>query len=107
MRADGDISSDSAQQIAMYDGYAPSSGHPLGWIIVGGTSAAAPLVGAIAARSPRMADISGPNVLYADPSSAFNDVTTGSNGSSCVSPGSARQSGWLRSPHDVSRVGRT
>ncbi len=71
----------------MYDGYAPSSGQPLGWFIVGGTSAAAPLVGAIAARSPRIADISGPNVIYADPTTAFNDVTTGANGSSCVSQG--------------------
>jgi subtilase family serine protease len=87
MRADGDISSDAAVQIAVYDGYAPSSGHPLGWFIVGGTSAAAPLVGAIAARSPRMPDISGPNVIYADPSSAFNDVTTGNNGSTCVAQG--------------------
>jgi subtilase family serine protease len=83
MRTDTDVSSDSAVQIAIYDGYAPFSHQPLGWTIVGGTSAAAPFVGALAARSPRMADISGPNVLYADPSSAFNDITTGSNGSTC------------------------
>ena len=86
-RADGDISSDAAVQIAVYDGYAPSSGQPLGWFIVGGTSAAAPFIGGIAARSPRIAGISGPNVIYADPSKAFNDVTTGSNGTSCVSDG--------------------
>lgn len=89
MRADGDISSDAAVQIAVYDGYAPDTGQPLGWFIVGGTSAAAPLVGAIAARSPRLPDISGPNVIYAAPSSAFNDVTTGTNGSSCVADGFA------------------
>ena len=89
MRADGDLSSDAAVQIAVYDGYAPSSGQPLGWFIVGGTSAAAPLVGAIAARSPRIAGISGPNVTYAAPKSAYNDVTTGSNGSSCTSDGFA------------------
>ena len=86
-RADGDISSDAAVQIAAYDGYAPSSGQPLGWFIVGGTSAAAPLIGGIAARSPRIAGISGPNVIYAAPSKAFNDVTTGSNGTSCVNDG--------------------
>jgi subtilase family serine protease len=87
MRADTDISSDAAVQIAFYDGYAPYSHNPYGWSIVGGTSAAAPFVGAVAARSPRIANIEGPNVLYSDPSKAFYDVTTGTNGSSCVSDG--------------------
>ena len=87
MRADTDISSDAAVQIAVFDGYAPYSHQPPNWFIVGGTSAAAPLVGGIAARSPRIADIEGPNVLYADSSKAFYDVTTGSNGSTCTSDG--------------------
>lgn len=87
MRADADMSGDAAVQIAVYDGYAPYSGQPEGWFIVGGTSASAPFVGAIAARSPRLSGIHGPNVIYKAPKSAFFDVTTGSNGSSCTSDG--------------------
>ena len=31
--------------------------------------------------------MSGPNIFYSDPSSAFNDITTGSNGSTCGTDG--------------------
>ncbi|GAA1951680.1 RICIN domain-containing protein [Kitasatospora viridis] len=49
---------------------------------MGGTSAATPIVAAIAALAGTpAANAVGAQALYADSSSAFNDVTTGSNGS--------------------------
>ncbi|MHB8416751.1 MAG: S53 family peptidase [Myxococcales bacterium] len=49
-----------------------------GWIVVGGTSAASPFVAAVFALTGHA--VAGPAFSYAN-ASAFNDVTTGSNGS--------------------------
>lgn len=79
LRASTDISA-AASNIAMYDTYVPSSHQPYEWLAVGGTSASSPFIAGIAARAPANPDISGPNTVYAAPPSAFNDVTTGANG---------------------------
>jgi hypothetical protein len=69
-----------ADNVAVYDTYAPFSGDPLGWITVGGTSASSPFMAGIAARAPRVNDAIGPNVIYRAPASAFTDITKGVNG---------------------------
>ena len=85
-RATADVSA-VAQNVAVYDGYAPYSGQPYTWVSVSGTSISSPFLAGIAGRAGVPASMDGPNTLYADPSSDFNDVTTGSNGSSCGSDG--------------------
>jgi hypothetical protein len=69
-----------ADNVAVYDSYAPSSGEPFGWISVGGTSASSPFLAGMAARAPRVSDAIGPNVIYRAPAGAFTDITTGTNG---------------------------
>jgi hypothetical protein len=78
-----------ADNVAVYDTYAPASGHPFGWITVGGTSASSPFVAGISARAPAVSDALGPNVIYRAPASAFDDITTGRNGAAaeCASDG--------------------
>jgi len=80
-RTDADVSADADPNTgaAVYDDYAPSSGQPYGWITVGGTSESSPFVAGLYARGGNLADVEGPNTLYADPSSDFNDVTIGQN----------------------------
>ncbi|QMU77389.1 S8 family serine peptidase [Streptacidiphilus sp. PB12-B1b] len=80
-RADSDVSADAdpTTGAAIYDTYAPSSGEPYGWIVVGGTSESSPFIAGVYARGGNLADVEGPNTLYADPSSAFNDVAIGQN----------------------------
>jgi hypothetical protein len=78
-RAVSDVSA-VADNVAVYDTYAPFSGAPPRWITVGGTSASSPFLAGMAARAPRVSTVIGPNVLYAAPASAFADVTTGRNG---------------------------
>ena len=80
-RTDADVSADADPNTgaAVYDDYAPSSGQPYGWIAVGGTSESSPFVAGLYARGGGLGDVEGPNTLYADPSSAFNDVTIGQN----------------------------
>lgn len=80
-RADSDVSADADPQTgaAVYDDYAPFSGEPYNWIDVGGTSESSPYIAGIYARGGNLANVEGPNTLYADPSSAFNDVTIGQN----------------------------
>ncbi len=72
-RAVSDVSAvaDPSTGVAVYD----SSDH--GWEIIGGTSAAAPLVAGMAARAD--AAFSTPSFPYAHPGN-YNDVTSGSNG---------------------------
>jgi hypothetical protein len=74
MRTVGDVSAvaDPNTGVAVYDSY--GSG---GWTVVGGTSAATPLVGAIFALTGHATV--GPGWPYAH-SSSFYDVTTGGNG---------------------------
>lgn len=80
-RAATDISavSDPFTGVAVYDSYAPASGQPLGYFVVGGTSAASPFIAGLFARAPRNPAVLGPNSLYGRPASAFHDVTTGTN----------------------------
>jgi subtilase family serine protease len=80
-RAAADVSSvaDPNTGVAVFDTYAPSSGQPLNFIIVGGTSASAPFVGGLFARAGNLTSVNGPNTLYAAAASNFNDVTSGNN----------------------------
>jgi hypothetical protein len=78
-RAVSDIAA-VADNVAVYDTYAPESGQPYGWITVGGTSASSPFMAGIAARAPRVNDAIGPNVIYRAPADAFTDITVGANG---------------------------
>ena len=80
-RADADISADAdpTTGAAIYDDYAPYSNQPNNWVTVGGTSESSPFIAGIYARGGNVAHVEGPNTLYADPSSAFNDVTIGQN----------------------------
>lgn len=65
--------------VAVYDSYAPASGMPYGFIVVGGTSASSPFVAGMYARAGKNSRVLGPNTLYADSASVFNDVTLGTN----------------------------
>lgn len=65
--------------VAVYDSYAPASGLPYGFLVVGGTSASSPFIAGMYARSGKNSAVVGPNTLYAHPSTAFNDVTLGTN----------------------------
>jgi subtilase family serine protease len=80
-RAAADVSSDADPNtgVAVYDTYAPSTGAPPNWTVVGGTSASAPFIGGLFARGNNLASVNGPNTLYAAPSSDFNDITSGNN----------------------------
>jgi subtilase family serine protease len=76
--ADVSAVADPNTGVAVYDTY----GGVGGWLVFGGTSVASPLVAAIFARSGVSAK--GTSFPYAH-TSAFNDVTTGSNGTCSAS----------------------
>jgi len=78
-RMEGDISAvaDPNTGVAVYG---PTSRTRSGWMVFGGTSASAPLVGAMFAL--RNGTINGASSIYSHTSS-LTDVTSGSNGSSC------------------------
>jgi subtilase family serine protease len=80
-RAAADISADAdpSTGVAVYDSYAPSTKQPADWTIVGGTSASAPYIGALFARTGRLASVDGPNTLYSAPAADFTDITSGNN----------------------------
>jgi hypothetical protein len=80
-RAAADVSADAdpATGLAVYDTYAPSTGEPNDWIIVGGTSASAPYIGGLFARVGHLAAVNGPNTLYSAPASDFTNITSGNN----------------------------
>ncbi|MFJ3763067.1 peptidase S8 [Streptomyces sp. NPDC090080] len=80
-RAAADVSADAdpATGLAVYDTYAPSSGEPVDWTIVGGTSASAPYIAGLYARAGHLSAVQGPNTLYQAPASDFTDVTDGNN----------------------------
>ena len=85
-RATADISA-VAHLVAVYDGYAPFSGTPYQWVAVDGTSISSPLMAGMAARAGVPSSMRGPNIFYSGKATNFNDITTGSNGSSCGSDG--------------------
>jgi subtilase family serine protease len=95
-RAAADIAADADPNtgVAVYDTYAPSTGQPYDWTIVGGTSASAPYIGGLFARAGNLSAVDGPNTLYAAPSTDFTDVTSGNNedGLTCAAyPGISRK----------------
>jgi hypothetical protein len=80
-RAAADVSADAdpATGLAVYDTYAPSSGEPNDWTIVGGTSASAPYIAGLYARAGHLGSVQGPGTLYKAPPSDFTDITGGNN----------------------------
>lgn len=52
---------------------------PYGFIVVGGTSASSPFIAGLYARAQTSTSTVGPSTLYAAGSSAFHDVTVGTN----------------------------
>jgi hypothetical protein len=80
-RAASDISAvaDPYTGVAVYDSYAPATGEPDGFFVVGGTSVASPLIAGLYARAPKHSSLLGPNRLYAAKASVFHDVTDGTN----------------------------
>lgn len=80
-RAASDLSADSDPYtgVAVYDSYAPASSKPDGFMVIGGTSASSPFLGGLYARSQPGNSVVGPNTIYDASSSAFNDVTIGTN----------------------------
>ncbi|HEX4702745.1 MAG TPA: peptidase S8 [Pseudonocardiaceae bacterium] len=102
-RADSDVSADAdpATGVAVYDTYAPASGQPLNWIVVGGTSASSPFIAGLYARAGNLSQVIGPNTLYLAPKKDFIDVKIGQNAptNGCQSVGAPVQlcqsgSGW-------------
>ena len=80
-RAAADVAADAdpATGVAVYDGYAPSSGMPADWTVIGGTSASAPYLAGLYARAGHLAAVDGPNTLYRASATDFTDITSGSN----------------------------
>lgn len=80
-RAASDVSADADPYtgVAVYDSYAPGSGMPYGFIVVGGTSASSPFIAGLYARARTSSSTLGPNTLYAAGASTFHDVTIGTN----------------------------
>jgi subtilase family serine protease len=80
-RAGSDVAAvaDQATGVATYDTYAPATGVPFNWLVLGGTSVATPFVAGLYVRGGHLSRVIGPNTLYAAPKSAFTDVTVGQN----------------------------
>ena len=102
-RASSDVSAvaDPATGPAVYDTYAPASGQPLNWFVVGGTSVSSPFVAGIYARGGHTSQVIGPNTIYTAPKGAFTDVKLGQNAptNGCQSVGAPVQvcqagTGW-------------
>ncbi|HEY4023447.1 MAG TPA: hypothetical protein VGM75_32515 [Pseudonocardiaceae bacterium] len=85
--ADVSADADPNTGVAVYDTYAPSTKQPANWGVVGGTSASAPFIAGLFANAGVPSGLLGPNTLYQDPSSDFNDITSGNNeqGAQCAS----------------------
>ncbi|HET9050177.1 MAG TPA: choice-of-anchor D domain-containing protein, partial [Candidatus Dormibacteraeota bacterium] len=73
-RTTNDVAADGDPQsgLAVYDAGS--------WIVVGGTSLSTPLIAGMVAVGGGGGDAVGAQGFYAEPSSSFNDVTSGSNG---------------------------
>jgi subtilase family serine protease len=100
-RASSDVAAvaDPNTGVAVYDTYAPFTGQPLNWIVVGGTSASSPFVAGLYARGGHTSQVMGPNTLYTAPAGAFTDVTLGQNAPAHVCPTATpalcvAQKGW-------------
>ena len=75
--ADLSADADPASGMNIYDTFSDANAQNTGWEVVGGTSLASPLTAAIFAASGLVGV--DPSFVYAN-ASAFNDVTTGENG---------------------------
>jgi subtilase family serine protease len=75
--ADVSAVADPNTGVSVYDTYVRPHG---GWLVFGGTSVAAPIIGAVYALAGNSASINYGSMSYANTSSLF-DVTSGSNGS--------------------------
>lgn len=104
-RASSDISADADPftGVSVYDSYAPESGFPLGFLMVGGTSASAPFLAAVNARAGVRTGTYGPNKLYKAPAGTFTDITIGSN----APPGACPEDNQLSCNADVGWDGPT
>ncbi|HEY8718785.1 S53 family peptidase [Pengzhenrongella sp.] len=91
-RAMADVSAvaDPATGVAVYDSTAYQGFS--GWMVFGGTSASAPIIGAVYALSGNTAGYA--NALPYQNSAALNDVTTGSNGSCPTIQWCTARAGW-------------
>lgn len=80
-RASADLSTvaDPDTGVSIYDSFAPASGTPLGFAVMGGTSASAPFVTGMNVRAGVRSDTVGPNHLYRAPTGSITDVTAGTN----------------------------
>lgn len=112
--ADASSDADPNTGVAVFDTDAPFSHQPNDFIVVGGTSAAAPFLGGLFARAGVPSTLNGPNTLFAAASSNFNDITSGNNeqNTTCASFSNVTQklcnagTGWdgptgLGSPHGL------
>ncbi|MEQ7873916.1 hypothetical protein ABDK56_07900 [Sphingomonas sp. ASV193] len=79
MRMEADISAvgDPATGVAVYG--PTGKGSQSGWLVFGGTSVSAPLIGGMYGASGKTANAA--STIYADAAGGFNDVTSGTNGS--------------------------
>jgi subtilase family serine protease len=75
--ADVSAVADPNTGVAVYDTYRL---HPGGWLVFGGTSVSAPIIGAVYALAGNASSITYGSYSYSHLSSLF-DVTSGSNGS--------------------------
>lgn len=80
-RAASDVSADADPYtgVAVYDTYTPNSGSGGGWLVVGGTSAAAPFLAGLYARAGHLSAVDGPNTMYSAPAGTITDVVGGTN----------------------------
>jgi hypothetical protein len=86
-RAGSDVSAvaDPLTGVAIYRGYAPAGGKS-GWLVAGGTSAAAPFVAGLYARGGHLSDVDGPSTLYRAPAGSITDIANGSNAQQGCAP---------------------
>jgi len=91
-RAEADVSAvaDPNTGVAVYDS-TPNAGSS-GWMVFGGTSASAPIIGAVYALSGNTAGY--PNALPYTHTSALFDVTSGSNGTCPTLQWCTARTGW-------------
>jgi hypothetical protein len=77
MEADLSAVGDPATGVAVYG--PTGKGSQSAWLVFGGTSVSAPLIGGMYAVTGKTANAA--STIYADAASGFNDVTSGTNGS--------------------------
>lgn len=80
LRMEADISAvaDPNTGVAVYG---PTSRRASGWLVFGGTSVSAPLIGGMYGLKGPSSGANAASSLYAAPAGSFNDITSGSNGS--------------------------